>query len=209
MRISGTEGLSQRPGENQGYQKQACEPHIDCPHDDHRPDPECDQASHVDPVLEILEKVFDIISECADGFSRGQRHHPGAGSFEKPPEEVSLELERMLVPVGYPDKVPQPDDEVAADGDDGEHDHGAPGGLRHWLAGGETVEDPPDQDSKEKRRAVDQRPHHQAEEEPTRPVLDQFPQDSEGADRARRHDRPSSRRSSQPLESLPAASKSE
>ena len=58
--------------------------------------------------------------------------------------------------------------------------------CRHRLSGGEAVEDPTDQDPEQKRRSVDQRPHHQAEEEPPRPVLDQFPQDAERADPGRR-----------------------
>ena len=70
LRICGTERLSQGPGEHQRYQQQAGEPQVDGAHHDHRPDSESDQAAHVDPVLEILEEVFDVVAEGADGFSR-------------------------------------------------------------------------------------------------------------------------------------------
>ena len=71
-----TDGLGQDPGEHQRYQQQAGEPQVDCPHHDHRTDSEGDQASHVDPVLEVLEEVFDVVAEGADCLARRQRHDP-------------------------------------------------------------------------------------------------------------------------------------
>ncbi len=86
----GTDRLGEDTGENQRYQQQPGEPQVDRTHDDHRPDSEVDQASHVDPVLEILEKVLDIITEGADGLTRRKRHDPGPRRLQQPPQQISL-----------------------------------------------------------------------------------------------------------------------
>ncbi len=172
-------GHDRRQGER--YQQQGGESGVDGRHHRHRAHTEDDQATDVDPVLHVLEEVVDVVPEGAHGFSRRQGDHSRARGLHDPAQEVASQLQRLLQPVIDPRQLTEPDDQVAADGEDRKDDGGRPGGLGHRAAFGQSIEDLADQDAEEQRRAVDEGPHEHAVEEAQWSVADHLPHQANGA----------------------------